>query len=148
MNAVGEPGNVVPCAQRLGRAKLQGCGVHACHGALRFKRSWILAAGLGDASSSAKNRVCAASSRKKVRWSRIVSSARRRALSSMNSESFWPRNAAARLSKAFASAEARIWITSSLRRVEVGIAHLKKARLESAIVLTLSIQSRSSFDNK
>src|ERR1700688_1573733 len=126
MNAVGKPRNVVACTERLGRAKLQRSGAHACHGALRFKRSLILAAGLGGASSSAKNRACAASSRKKVRWSRIVSSARRRALSSMNSESFWPRNAAARLSMAFASAEARIWITSALRRVDVGMAQLKR----------------------
>ena len=46
---------------------------------------------------------------------RIVSSAWRRALSSMNSESFCPRNVAARFRIALVATDARIWMTSSLR---------------------------------
>ena len=52
----------------------------------------------------------------------------RRALSNTNSESFWPRSAAARLRIAFASAEARIWIISSLRRADAGRASLLLSR--------------------
>jgi len=101
---------------------------HASHGAFRFNRVRALAEGLGGESSSARKRACAPSSRKNVRWSRMVSSACRRALSNTNSESFWPRSAAARLRIAFASAEARIWIISSLRRADAGRASLLLSR--------------------
>ena len=47
MNAVGEPGNVVPCTEWLRSAKLQRSGAHACHGGLRFKRSRILGGWFG-----------------------------------------------------------------------------------------------------
>src|SRR5262249_10894622 len=122
VHAICEPGDLMPCGERLWRAQLGRRRPHPSHGALRLNRARTFADGLGGESSRARKRACALSSRKNVRWSRIASSAWRRALSSMNSDSFCPRSAAARLRIAFVSAEARIWITSSLRRALAGIA--------------------------
>lgn len=77
--------------------------------------------GAGAASSKARNRAWASSSRKKARWSRRVSSARWRALSSVNSDSFCPRNSAARTNSALVSAEARTWITSFFSLADGGM---------------------------
>ncbi len=55
-------------------------------------------------------------------WAKQAS---RRALSSMNSESFCPCMAAARLNSALVSAETRIWITSCLGRAEAGMANTR-----------------------
>jgi len=121
MNPVRESRDIVLGGNWFWSNELCGESIHASQGAFRRSRARTFEEGFGGASSRARNRACASSSRKNVRWSRMASSASRRALSSMNSDNFWPRRAAARFRIAFASADVRIWMTSSLRRAFVGM---------------------------
>jgi len=103
---------------------LQSTGLQHSQAGLRRNSSCNGSEGAGEESSIARNRSCCSASSKKVHWSRMASSASRHAQSSMNSESFWPRKAAAWVRTAFRLADALIWMTSSLganeRRFEFG----------------------------